>query len=192
MFPLTYQRLALERHIWRALFSGAGGFCEGVRLAGFKVVCAVEQDIYAAKTDGANFSAVRSRRRVNSMAPSGSSHDRSTSFGQPSDTTSKRPYPWRGPLGAERKMSPARSRPARYAPMRPARSWSQTPTNNDLTDIWSSGTNPSPPALNRDANGRTTAGNFAQDLHPVRAPAKLLPNPLPPQPISPRKGSNHD
>jgi hypothetical protein len=26
-------------------FSGASGFCEGVRLAGFKVVCAVELDV---------------------------------------------------------------------------------------------------------------------------------------------------
>ena len=38
-----------------SLFSGAGGFCEGVRLAGFKVVCAVEQDLYAAQTHSANF-----------------------------------------------------------------------------------------------------------------------------------------
>ena len=38
-----------------SLFSGAGGFCEGVRLAGFKIACAVEQDIYAAKTYAANF-----------------------------------------------------------------------------------------------------------------------------------------
>ena len=38
-----------------SLFSGAGGFCEGVRLAGFKVVCAVEMDGYAARTHSANF-----------------------------------------------------------------------------------------------------------------------------------------
>lgn len=38
-----------------SLFSGAGGFCEGVRLAGFKLACAVEIDEYAARTHGANF-----------------------------------------------------------------------------------------------------------------------------------------
>jgi DNA (cytosine-5)-methyltransferase 1 len=29
-----------------SLFAGAGGFCGGVRFAGFKVVCAVESDSY--------------------------------------------------------------------------------------------------------------------------------------------------
>ena len=38
-----------------SLFSGAGGFCDGVRLAGFKVVCAVEMDAAASKTHAANF-----------------------------------------------------------------------------------------------------------------------------------------
>jgi DNA (cytosine-5)-methyltransferase 1 len=38
-----------------SLFSGAGGFCEGVRLAGFKLACAVEMDEHAARTHGANF-----------------------------------------------------------------------------------------------------------------------------------------
>jgi DNA (cytosine-5)-methyltransferase 1 len=38
-----------------SLFSGAGGFCEGVRLAGFKLACAVEMDEYAARTHGVNF-----------------------------------------------------------------------------------------------------------------------------------------
>ena len=38
-----------------SLFSGAGGFCEGVRLAGFKLACAVEMDPYAVRTHGANF-----------------------------------------------------------------------------------------------------------------------------------------
>ncbi|MGX1348242.1 DNA (cytosine-5)-methyltransferase 1 [Bradyrhizobium elkanii] len=38
-----------------SLFAGAGGFCEGVRLAGFKVVCAVESDTDACKTHAANF-----------------------------------------------------------------------------------------------------------------------------------------
>ncbi len=38
-----------------SLFSGAGGFCEGVRLAGFKVVCAVEADPSACRTHAANF-----------------------------------------------------------------------------------------------------------------------------------------
>jgi integrase/recombinase XerD len=33
-----------------SLFSGAGGFCQGVRLAGFKVVCAVESDRTACQT----------------------------------------------------------------------------------------------------------------------------------------------
>ncbi len=38
-----------------SLFSGAGGFCEGVRLGGFRVVCAVEADGSACKTHAANF-----------------------------------------------------------------------------------------------------------------------------------------
>lgn len=38
-----------------SLFAGAGGFCEGVRLAGFKVLCAVELDEAACKTHVANF-----------------------------------------------------------------------------------------------------------------------------------------
>jgi DNA (cytosine-5)-methyltransferase 1 len=38
-----------------SLFAGAGGFCEGVRLAGFKVVCAVEDDADACRTHAANF-----------------------------------------------------------------------------------------------------------------------------------------
>jgi DNA (cytosine-5)-methyltransferase 1 len=38
-----------------SLFAGAGGFCEGVRLAGFKVVCAVESDKPACQTHSANF-----------------------------------------------------------------------------------------------------------------------------------------
>lgn len=38
-----------------SLFSGAGGFCEGVRLAGFEIVCAVESDPDAAATHAANF-----------------------------------------------------------------------------------------------------------------------------------------
>ncbi|QEX20219.1 cytosine-specific methyltransferase [Hypericibacter adhaerens] len=38
-----------------SLFSGAGGFCEGVRLAGWKVVCAVESDAQACLTHAANF-----------------------------------------------------------------------------------------------------------------------------------------
>jgi DNA (cytosine-5)-methyltransferase 1 len=38
-----------------SLFAGAGGFCEGVRLAGFKVICAVESDSYACETHAANF-----------------------------------------------------------------------------------------------------------------------------------------
>jgi len=41
-----------------SLFSGAGGFCEGVRLAGWKVVCAVESDAQACQTHAANFSEV--------------------------------------------------------------------------------------------------------------------------------------
>jgi DNA (cytosine-5)-methyltransferase 1 len=41
-----------------SLFSGAGGFCEGVRLAGFKVICAVESDKAACETHGANFADV--------------------------------------------------------------------------------------------------------------------------------------
>jgi DNA (cytosine-5)-methyltransferase 1 len=38
-----------------SLFSGAGGFCEGVRLAGFRVACAVEADDAACRTHEANF-----------------------------------------------------------------------------------------------------------------------------------------
>ena len=38
-----------------SLFSGAGGFCEGFRLAGWKVLCAVEADAQACLTHAANF-----------------------------------------------------------------------------------------------------------------------------------------
>ncbi|HLL65533.1 MAG TPA: DNA cytosine methyltransferase [Micromonosporaceae bacterium] len=38
-----------------SLFSGCGGFCEGVRLAGFSVKAAVEMDRFAAETYRANF-----------------------------------------------------------------------------------------------------------------------------------------
>lgn len=38
-----------------SLFAGAGGFCEGIRLAGFKVVCAVESDEAACATHTSNF-----------------------------------------------------------------------------------------------------------------------------------------
>jgi DNA (cytosine-5)-methyltransferase 1 len=38
-----------------SLFSGAGGFCEGVRLAGYDVLCAVEADRDACRTHSANF-----------------------------------------------------------------------------------------------------------------------------------------
>lgn len=38
-----------------SLFSGAGGFCEGVRLAGWKVVCVVEFDAQACRTHAANY-----------------------------------------------------------------------------------------------------------------------------------------
>lgn len=38
-----------------SLFSGCGGFCEGVRLAGFNVLAAVELDRFAAQTYRANF-----------------------------------------------------------------------------------------------------------------------------------------
>jgi DNA (cytosine-5)-methyltransferase 1 len=41
-----------------SLFSGAGGFCEGVRLAGWKVACAVESDAQACLTHAANFDEV--------------------------------------------------------------------------------------------------------------------------------------
>jgi DNA (cytosine-5)-methyltransferase 1 len=37
------------------LFCGAGGFCEGARLAGWEVVSAVESDPYACRTHAANF-----------------------------------------------------------------------------------------------------------------------------------------
>lgn len=38
-----------------SLFSGIGGFCEGLRLAGFQIVGAVEHDKYAAESYRANF-----------------------------------------------------------------------------------------------------------------------------------------
>jgi DNA (cytosine-5)-methyltransferase 1 len=38
-----------------SLFSGAGGFCEGFRLAGWRVLCAVEADVQACLTHAANF-----------------------------------------------------------------------------------------------------------------------------------------
>lgn len=38
-----------------SVFSGCGGFCEGVRLAGFDVLAAVEMDRFAASTYRANF-----------------------------------------------------------------------------------------------------------------------------------------
>ncbi len=41
-----------------SLFSGAGGFCEGVRLAGWEVLCAVEADAQACMTHAANFADV--------------------------------------------------------------------------------------------------------------------------------------
>lgn len=41
-----------------SLFSGAGGFCEGFRLAGLKVLCAVEADSQACLTHSANFGEV--------------------------------------------------------------------------------------------------------------------------------------
>ena len=41
-----------------SLFSGAGGFCEGFKLAGWKVLCAVEADAQACLTHAANFNDV--------------------------------------------------------------------------------------------------------------------------------------
>ena len=38
-----------------SLFSGCGGFCEGVRLAGFDVMAAVEWDRFAVETYRHNF-----------------------------------------------------------------------------------------------------------------------------------------
>ncbi len=38
-----------------SLFSGAGGFCVGARLAGWKVLCSVEADVSACQTYAANF-----------------------------------------------------------------------------------------------------------------------------------------
>ncbi len=42
-----------------SLFSGAGGFCEGARLAGWQVVSAVESDPQACRTHAANFPEVQ-------------------------------------------------------------------------------------------------------------------------------------
>ncbi|MEU2612149.1 DNA cytosine methyltransferase [Micromonospora sp. NPDC007271] len=47
--------LALPGYAAVSLFSGCGGFCEGVRLAGFEVRAAVEMDRFAAQTYRANF-----------------------------------------------------------------------------------------------------------------------------------------
>jgi DNA (cytosine-5)-methyltransferase 1 len=44
-----------ERPSAVSLFSGAGGFCEGVRLADYDVVCAVEADRDACRTHSTNF-----------------------------------------------------------------------------------------------------------------------------------------
>jgi DNA (cytosine-5)-methyltransferase 1 len=46
-----------DNHTYRAvsLFSGCGGFCEGVRLAGFEALAAVEKDRFAAETYRHNF-----------------------------------------------------------------------------------------------------------------------------------------
>lgn len=38
-----------------SLFSGAGGFCEGARLAGWNVLCSVDDDDHACRTYAANF-----------------------------------------------------------------------------------------------------------------------------------------
>lgn len=38
-----------------SLFSGCGGFCEGIKLAGYKVLCGVEKDRFAAETYRFNF-----------------------------------------------------------------------------------------------------------------------------------------
>lgn len=45
----------MSGHTAVSLFSGCGGFCEGVKLAGFDVLAAVELDKYAAVTYRANF-----------------------------------------------------------------------------------------------------------------------------------------
>ncbi|MEV0269703.1 DNA cytosine methyltransferase [Hamadaea sp. NPDC050747] len=45
----------MARYTAVSLFSGCGGFCEGVRLAGFDVKAAVEFDRFAAQTYRANF-----------------------------------------------------------------------------------------------------------------------------------------
>lgn len=42
-----------------SLFSGCGGFCEGIGLAGFKILTSVEFDRFAAETYRANFPGVR-------------------------------------------------------------------------------------------------------------------------------------
>ncbi|MGJ5040654.1 DNA cytosine methyltransferase [Bradyrhizobium sp. HKCCYLRH1062] len=42
-----------------SLFCGAGGFCEGARMAGWKVVAAVESDAQACQTHAANFPEVK-------------------------------------------------------------------------------------------------------------------------------------
>ena len=42
-----------------SLFCGAGGFCEGARMAGWQVVAAVESDAQACGTHSANFPEVK-------------------------------------------------------------------------------------------------------------------------------------
>ena len=41
-----------------SLFSGCGGFCEGAKLAGFRILAAVENDRFAAETYRHNFPGV--------------------------------------------------------------------------------------------------------------------------------------
>jgi DNA (cytosine-5)-methyltransferase 1 len=46
-----------------SLFCGAGGFCEGARMAGWDIMAAVEVDAYACQTHAANFPEVRLHER---------------------------------------------------------------------------------------------------------------------------------
>jgi len=52
---VAHQSRAKRTRTAVSLFSGCGGFCEGVELAGFKIKCAVEVDSFAAETYRFNF-----------------------------------------------------------------------------------------------------------------------------------------
>jgi DNA (cytosine-5)-methyltransferase 1 len=59
-----------------SLFCGAGGFCEGARLAGWQIVSAVEYDPQACRTHAANFPEVQLHERDIGSFLTGRGHSR--------------------------------------------------------------------------------------------------------------------